>query len=466
MTQRELRSPTVSVVIHTYNHAKYIAEAIESVLSQSIIKSAEIIIVDDCSTDETTTIIRRYKSQFPLYFRIFANPFNRLRLGFLPGYQAIKTINAPYVAFLDGDDYWTDTKKLEKQVVILNENESLSGCAHSTDIVDNLVHPARYWRYTHTERLVSFDDIAHPVTPFHTSSFMMRSVYLEYLLRVYKYNPTCVSGDLVLYASAAAHGPIAFLPQAMSAYRLHTGGITRNSVHGSQFSFFHNRLRMWRGLSCALGIKSETVVNLMADYQAQAVGSFAAVIPTIALLSDGVIRPDRYVAEGAKRALSRCFDDSEVVFLVKQDSPKAVINTESCYPEAGAGVVVYSSTYQLIEVLDSLVLRSKGPLILCSAGNIRIDRMLESMFNNSAFTISENVVDRASVDGCYRDIFLCFNHREFALRFLDECRAAVKFDVEYAFLECVRIALGKFNVASPAVVSVVDYTGLDMEKVL
>jgi glycosyltransferase involved in cell wall biosynthesis len=456
VTRKELRSPIVTAVIHTYNHQQYIAEAIESVLSQTIIKRSEIIVVDDCSTDETLAIIRRYESRFPGLFRIFVNPFNRLTLGYHPGYEALKSVKASYVAFLDGDDYWTDREKLEKQVAILNSNESLSGSAHATHIVDNLAQPSSFWRYMHTEESVGFDDLVHPVTPFHTSSFMMRATYLVDFLRFYQKNPTCVSGDLVLYAVAAANGPIAFRPQAMSAYRLHPEGITNSNVHKTPFSFFYNRSRMWLEIKSSLAIESNKVLRLISAYQERAVDSFRKLNPTIVMLSDEEIGLDGRILEKDRCNLLQYFDRCGVVLAVKSDLAEALKCDDSNCLAGTGGVFVYKDSFQIIELLDALVRRGTETVILCSVDKLQIDRILKSISSNSAFVISTDIADAHRDLESKGEIFLCLNHREFSLRFFDECRFARELNVENDFWRCVRIALGKFNVASPDVVSVVN----------
>jgi glycosyltransferase involved in cell wall biosynthesis len=456
VARKELRSPTVTVVIQTYNHEKYIAHAIESVLSQTIIKRSEIVVFDDCSIDETTAIIRRYESRFPGLFRIFVNPFNRLTLGYHPGYEALKSVNASYVAFLDGDDYWTDREKLEKQVAILDSDESLSGCAHATSIVENLAQPSRFWRYLHTEESVGFDDLVHPVTPFHTSSFMMRATYLEHFLRFYQKNPTCVSGDLVLYAVAAANGPIAFRPQAMSAYRLHPEGITNSNVHKTPFSFFHNRLRMWLEIKSLLAIESKKVHGLILAYQERAAGSFRKLNSTIVTLSDGEIDLDELIVERNRRDLLRYFDDCRVVFAVKSDLAEALKYDGGNCSARARELFFYSDVFQIIEWLYALVRRGTGTLILCPVGNLRIGKILKSVSSNSAFVISKDIADAHRDLESKSEVFLCLNHRELSLRFLDECRSALKLNVENDFWRCVRIALGKFNIESSDVVSVVN----------
>jgi glycosyltransferase involved in cell wall biosynthesis len=456
ITEENLRFPIITAVIHTYNHERYIAEAIESVMAQTIIKDVEVIVIDDCSTDGTTGIVKQYEAQHPEIFRVFRNPYNRQGVGYHPGSDALKTVRTKYVAFLDGDDYWTDAKKLEKQVVVLDLNPGLSGCAHATGIHNSVTSPTRYWQYTDGEQLVEFENLVQPKTPFHTSSFVMRSEYLRNFLSFYQKNPTCISGDLVLYAVAAANGPIAFSSQVMSVYRLHSDGITHGSVHRSTFSFIHNRLRMWLEIKSSLAIESEKISSLISAYQERVVDLFWKLKPIIVMLSDEEIGVDGRILKEDKRNLLQYFEHCEVVLAVKSDLTEALQYDDSNRLAGTKEVFFYKDSFQIIELLDALVRRGTETVILCAFGKLQIDRILKSISSNSAFVISTDIADSHRDLESKDEIFLCLNHRDFSLRFFDECRFARELDVENDFLRCARIALGKFNVASPDVVSVVN----------
>jgi glycosyltransferase involved in cell wall biosynthesis len=455
MTEEEFRFPIVTAVIHTYNHEKYITEAIESVLAQTIVKDIEVVVIDDCSTDETSAIVKYYEIRYPKLLRVFTNSFNRQGLGYHPGSEALRTVRTKYVAFLDGDDYWTDEKKLEKQVLTLEFNPDLSGCAHATGIHNSVTSPSKYWRYSDDEQLVEFRDIAQPKTPFHTSSFMMRSGYLGNFLSVYQKNPTCISGDLVLYAVAAANGPIAFSPQVMSVYRLHPDGITHGSVHRSPFSFFHNRSRMWREIGYSLNIQSNNLVELIEAFQAQALKAFSELEPTIVLLANEVARPPGYEEEKVRRTLLETFRGCEVMTAFNQDKHRAYRPNFAEYSSADERLFVYTSPHQFIEFLERMLRKSSGPMILCSVNHIAVDKIIKSVFNNSAFVISSDIANCISTFNDHKQMLFCFNQREYGLRFLKECKLELMFCNDSEFLRYARLALGKFKLDSPDVVSVV-----------
>lgn len=118
--------PLVSVCCITYNHKNYISDAIESFLSQRTTFPFEIIIGEDCSIDNTREIVEKYKKKYPNLIKIVVSDTN---VGMNKNF--IRTLNecsCKYIAFCEGDDYWTDSKKLQKQVDFLEDNHEYSFC--------------------------------------------------------------------------------------------------------------------------------------------------------------------------------------------------------------------------------------------------------------------------------------------------------------------------------------------------
>ncbi len=113
-------NPLISVCVITYNHEKYIAETIEAILQQKTKDSYEIIIGEDKSTDNTKNICENYKKKNPSIIKLLKNKSN---LGLVKNWvKTIQNCNGKYIAFCDGDDYWIDPSKLQKQVDFLEAN--------------------------------------------------------------------------------------------------------------------------------------------------------------------------------------------------------------------------------------------------------------------------------------------------------------------------------------------------------
>lgn len=113
-------TPLVSVLILTYNHGPFIAEAIESVVNQKTTFPFELIVGEDCSTDNTRSIVIEYKNKYPDLINLIISENN---VGFLLNEKRIiEASKGKYIAFLEGDDFWTDPLKLQKQVDYLEAN--------------------------------------------------------------------------------------------------------------------------------------------------------------------------------------------------------------------------------------------------------------------------------------------------------------------------------------------------------
>lgn len=111
--------PVVSVLITSFNHEKYIDECLQSILKQQTDFPVEIIVVDDCSTDSTAQILTSYTEKYPDIIKIFLSKENQRSLG-KPVYSlAYKAASGEFIAGCDGDDFWLDTEKLQKQVELL-----------------------------------------------------------------------------------------------------------------------------------------------------------------------------------------------------------------------------------------------------------------------------------------------------------------------------------------------------------
>ncbi|MDD4992430.1 MAG: glycosyltransferase [Paludibacter sp.] len=130
----ESNTPMVSVFMMVYNHEKFIEQAIEGVLMQKTNFDFVIVLGEDCSADNSREIILRYTSVHPEKFKLLLNDSN---LGAMANQLAIlNACKGKYIAFCEGDDYWTDPYKLQKQVDFLEANEEYSICFHRYKILD------------------------------------------------------------------------------------------------------------------------------------------------------------------------------------------------------------------------------------------------------------------------------------------------------------------------------------------
>lgn len=211
----------VSVFMVTYNHEKYLSEAIESVLMQKTNFSYQLIIGEDCSSDGTREIVRRYAEEHPTLIKAIFNPQN---LG--PGRNAdtvFKECTGKYVAMCEGDDYWTDPHKLQKQVDFLEDNPDFAICFHNMQIVyEGNPHLNRISN-TRQKEITTINNLARG-NYIHTASCIFRNNLYE----IPDWFHQCPVGDYPLHLLNAQYGKIKFIDEIMGVYRVHKGGIWEN----------------------------------------------------------------------------------------------------------------------------------------------------------------------------------------------------------------------------------------------
>ena len=136
--RNENQMSIVDVIIGTYNHERFIAQAIESVLMQKTDFDVQIHIADDCSTDKTQDIIMSYYLKYSDKINIALDTKNRgLQSKDRKFLQLLRESKAEYIALLEGDDYWIDPYKLQKQVNFLEGNPEYVICYHDALVVDS-----------------------------------------------------------------------------------------------------------------------------------------------------------------------------------------------------------------------------------------------------------------------------------------------------------------------------------------
>lgn len=138
--------PLVSICCTTYNHVKYISDAIEGILMQNVSFPIELLIHDDASTDGTTDVLKKYiKNHSDLIIPIFQNE-NQYSKGMKPWpYFVFPRARGKYIALCEGDDYWTDPSKLQKQVDFLENNKSYNVIYHKVKSIENNITKNYIW---------------------------------------------------------------------------------------------------------------------------------------------------------------------------------------------------------------------------------------------------------------------------------------------------------------------------------
>jgi len=216
----------VSIYCITYNHERFIAQAIESFLMQQTNFDFEIVIGEDCSTDNTASIVKEYAQKYPNIIKARCNEVN---IGMhANSLKTLQECSGVYIAKCDGDDYWTDPCKLQKQVNFLEENLDFSICFHPPKIWNE--NEQRFYDYEYVNSIP-------PVTDIYC---LASGNYVPTQTVMYRKNDTAIKElalintpmtDYTFCMLQAKYGKIQKLPDSMSVYRIHEGGYYQRKIN-------------------------------------------------------------------------------------------------------------------------------------------------------------------------------------------------------------------------------------------
>lgn len=263
----------VSVCVPTYNHKDYIASMLDGALEQKTTFPFEIVIGDDGSTDGSQDIIRSYQEKYPDIIRAFLHqenqgPFEpREFAGRNNVLQLLKACQGEYVAMCEGDDYWTDACKLQKQVDFMDNNPDFSICHHNMLVTYEDGSESHLFNKDNQPLVSTINDILHDRWFMATASWLYRNYFLTENFAAW--HATAAAGDWALSIQLAAKGKIAYLPEVMGVYRKHSAGLSNVHSHSNKW-FLRNRKEMFENVNIWLDKKYDnTIIQTVAWYEEQ-----------------------------------------------------------------------------------------------------------------------------------------------------------------------------------------------------
>ena len=212
----------VSVLMITYNHEKFIEKAIQAVLAQETKFAVQLLICNDASTDQTDEIVEscilRNSSLITIKYE-----HHHKNLGMMQNFKmGLELCTGKYIALCEGDDYWTDPLKLQKQVDFLEANPQLAGCFSDAIAVDTMGNKLRDALLPEHKKQVGIQNIGNFWMP--TLSVCFKREYLTHVLNANRVAEV-YNGDMLLYYTISQHGDFGYVQTEPSCYREHSGGV-------------------------------------------------------------------------------------------------------------------------------------------------------------------------------------------------------------------------------------------------
>lgn len=234
-----MREPLLSVCLITYNHVNYIKEAIDGVLMQKVNFYWELIIADDYSTDGTREILLEYKEKYPDIIRLILQDQN---VGPAKNWDdLIKAPKSKYIAYFEGDDYWIDPNKLQKQVFFLEENEEY-GMIYSMALV-----------YNNSKKKIIRKKLGGSISkkgllfenPIPTlTTVFRRDLFLKFSFDVKSESENWGIGDYPIWLWFYYNSKIYFLPEVTGVYRLLNESASHTLCKNKIFQINFNRFEI------------------------------------------------------------------------------------------------------------------------------------------------------------------------------------------------------------------------------
>lgn len=269
----------VSVMCAVYNHEKYVRKALQSFVDQKTNFRFEVLVHDDASTDGSAAIIKEYEEKYPDIIKPIYQTVNQYSQGVSIG----KTFQLPraqgkYIAFCEGDDYWTDPNKLQEQFDFMETHEDYVLVAHGSDIVDeNGTYISEFSKITKTD--YEKGQLIEDINAFQTASMFYRKTMWE---KNFDFLNTVSMFDYVTKSVLSTEGKIHIIPKIMSAYRKGSlGSWTQRVAQKSDQHMKHlvNSIEFYKKLDAyrnyefrviiALEIKRREYMYLMLDRSAE-----------------------------------------------------------------------------------------------------------------------------------------------------------------------------------------------------
>lgn len=221
----EIKRPLVSVFVIAYKHEEFIGQCLDSILAQVVNFDYEIVLGEDCSPDSTRAICEAYAAKYP---QINLLPSDRNYGAVGNCVRTLRECKGKYIALCEGDDYWCDNHKLQKQVDFLEANPDFSSCFSLVRVQDDMGWNKPYEYYftvLDKDEFTIEDFITSGRNIIPTATLMFRNVLPQPFPHFFV---NAIMGDIPIQLFVADKGKAKLLPGPLAVYRNHKGGMTKS----------------------------------------------------------------------------------------------------------------------------------------------------------------------------------------------------------------------------------------------
>lgn len=237
-------TPLVSVCVTTYNHEPYLAKALEAILAQRCDFGVEIVLGEDCSSDNTLAICRSYAEKYPEQITLITSTEN---VGWRENYRrCVEAAGGRYIAFCDGDDYWCDENRLAEQVALMEQNPAVGLCytlAERRDADGNIVG-----YFPKGKGRTSLDAMLHDWCVENCTTLAKRELVLAYYTTEKPENhPDWLTEDLPMWLFVAAHSEVAYIDRATAVHCVFPDSVSHSTSLAKRLAFCDSssNIKLW-----------------------------------------------------------------------------------------------------------------------------------------------------------------------------------------------------------------------------
>lgn len=237
-------TPLVSVIVTTYNHEPYLADALEAILSQECDFGVEIIVGEDCSSDNSLGVCKSFADLYPDKITLITSAEN---VGWRRNYRrCVESAKGKYIAFCDGDDYFLDTEHLAMQVAVMEQNSNVGLSYARAERRDKKGDLLGY--FPKGKGHTTLDTMLHDWCVENCTTLARRDLVLDYYATEKPENrPEWLTEDLPMWLYVAAHSEVAYIDKATAVHRVFPDSVSHSTSLAKRLAFCDSssNIKLW-----------------------------------------------------------------------------------------------------------------------------------------------------------------------------------------------------------------------------